>query len=465
MFKKELSQQPVYSKGHDLLRKYAFYVLIFFCIFIPFRSPIADLTFSGIKAITDLLTLSVLAWFAVDSRLHLRFRLQDFLFLGFLGLSFISTVLVNDRSIGVFIYQVRSIGIYYIFYFCIRNFGYGKKEFLSILRVLQWVSVALMSLGIIEKITAKTFLFPDSVANAILYPSNFTRVYSMFYNPNTFGLFIIMTILLSWTAHLFLGHRTNIAIYCVLFLSLWLSMSRSSLIMVVLIALVFLAYILLTRQFGQKWLTILKTSAAVVLVVVCASTLVDLGSQYYYDKYIVTHLVDSPPAAGDSLDVDFLDRLDEVNSDTIVDNSSSDGRLFSVVTSLKVMRDYPLVGAGFGSYGSAASLAYGSHIAEDYKLSPSFYSDIEYAKLVAENGILGTLLFIAFLLTILYENRTSFFKVALCFTIMWFGLFYNIFEVQIGSMLLWSFLSMDVDHTFKCLGKAKANIDTDSTMD
>lgn len=455
MFK---NQDNSLSKGHELLKKYAFFVLIFFCIFIPFRSPISDFTFSNVKALTDVLTISVLLWFVIDSKLRLKFRLQDFLFLGFLGLAFISTVFVNNSSISVFIYQVRSIGMYYIFYFCIRNFGYGKKEFITILKVLQIVSFTLLALGIVEKISSKTLFFPESVSNAILYPSNFTRVYSMFYNPNTFGLFIIMTILLSWTAQLFLEHRTNIVIYCALFLSLWLSMSRSSLIVICFMAFVFLGYIVLTRKIKENWLQILKTSAIVVVVVFLANLLINWGTHQYYTEFIATHRIESAPVAGSSLDLDFSDRLDEVNSDTIVDNSSSDGRIYSVKTCFKVLKDYPLVGAGFGTYGSAASLVYGSPIAKDYKLSTTFYSDIEYAKLLAENGILGTLIFVAFLFAVLWDNRKSFFKIILCVTIAWFGLFYNIFEVQIGAMLLWSTLSFNIDNTLFFLKKAEPKV-------
>ena len=387
----------------QLLKQVSFYILLFFCIFIPFRNPIADLTTSGIKIITDLLVVAVFIWYSFEIRLRYKFYVQDFLFLAFLLVAFISTVFINHNGIGTYIFQVRSIGIYYIFYFLIRNFGYGKDHFIKVVRVLQYVSIPLFALGLVEKITSKTVLFPSSVADGIIYPSNFSRIYSMFYNPNTFGLFIMLTLFLTWIARIYFNEKTNIAFYCILFASLWFTMSRSSLIITAVISVAFLIFLIYNKRIKILYKTILK-SAAIVLAVVIA---LHFG-------------VTSDKAA--------------------VDSSQQDGRLFSLKTSLKVMKDYPIWGAGFGSFGSAASLNRESALIEKYGLFEGFYSDIEYAKVFAENGILGTALFFAFLISILIKNRKNFFKLFLCFIIGWFGFFFNIFEVQIGAMIFWSML-------------------------
>ena len=53
------------------LKKAGLALLIFLCLFIPFRTPLSDLTFSGIKAIPDFLIVCLAAWYAVAVRFRL----------------------------------------------------------------------------------------------------------------------------------------------------------------------------------------------------------------------------------------------------------------------------------------------------------------------------------------------------------------------------------------------------------
>lgn len=425
----------------ERLKKVSFYVLLIFCVFIPFRNPIADLTVSSVKMITDILILGVFVWYSIDIRFRYKFYLQDFFFLAFLLVAFISTVFVNHNGLGTYIFQVRSIGAYYLFYFVIRNFGYGKEHFLKVVQVLQIVNIPLFALGIIEKVTSKTVLFPSSIADGILYPSNFSRVYSMFYNPNTYGLFIMLTLFLTWIARIYFNKKTNIAYYCIFFGALWLTMSRSSLIMVGVISVAFLVFIIYRRRLKELYKTILKSAVIIAVVIACLHFGLNWGANQYYQHFLASSHGNT--SIQNSLDLNFVDRLNEASDQQIVTSSQQDGRLFSLKTSLQVMKDHPIWGTGFGSFGSAASLNRESAIVEQYGLFQGFYSDLEYAKLFAENGILGTALFFAFLISILVKNRKSFFKLFLCFVIGWFGLFFNIFEVQIGAMIFWSMLGFE----------------------
>ena len=178
------------------LKKAGLALLIFLCLFIPFRTPLSDLTFSGVKAIPDVLIVCLAAWYAVAVRFRLRFTIHDVLFLAFDAVAFVSTVFINDLGIGLFLYQTRAIGIYYVLYFVLRNFGFGQKELVPITRTLQAASVPLFVLGVIEKVFSKCILFDTDFASG-LDRINYARVYSMFYNPNTYGLFLVFTILLS----------------------------------------------------------------------------------------------------------------------------------------------------------------------------------------------------------------------------------------------------------------------------
>jgi hypothetical protein len=56
----------------------------------------------------------------------------------------------------------------------------------------------------------------------------------------------------------------------------------------------------------------------------------------------------------------------------------------------------------------------------------------------------GFVLFLAFLLCTLWYHRRNLLKVVTCVIIAWFGVFYNILEIQMGAMLLWTILSLDL---------------------
>ena len=67
------------------LKQAGLILLLFLCVFIPFRQPLADLTFSGVKAVPDVLILCLAAWYVVSVRFRLRFQWNDLLFLAFEG--------------------------------------------------------------------------------------------------------------------------------------------------------------------------------------------------------------------------------------------------------------------------------------------------------------------------------------------------------------------------------------------
>ena len=86
------------------LKKAALGLLLFLCVFIPFRTPLSDLTVSAVKAIPDVLILFLAGWYAVAVKFRFRFTLHDLLFLAFLAVGLVSTVLVNGNGVGLVVY-------------------------------------------------------------------------------------------------------------------------------------------------------------------------------------------------------------------------------------------------------------------------------------------------------------------------------------------------------------------------
>lgn len=427
-----------------LLKKVTYYFMIFLCFFIPLRSPIADLTFQGIKAIPDVIIVLLAFWYVISIRFRLKFKMYDIFFLAFLGTAFISTVFINDVGLMPYIFQVRSIGIYYILFYIARNMHFGTKEYIKLVRSLQIVALILFVFALIEKVSSKTLLFPIELAESIVSSTNFARVYSLLYNPNTFGLFIVLVLFASICIDFYCNVKTNVFIYISFAVSIFMSMSRSTLIILFVGLALILLQLILDKKLAKMWKNLIKKVVVIVVSMVLIVGATNILSNVYYENVILKSDKISQQQqgqVGNSLGVSTGDRLSEMGTSDMYVSSSVDGRIFSVTKSIEVFKDHPIFGTGFGTFGSSASMNYEPEIYEQYDIPFPFYSDIEYAKILAENGIVGVVLFAAFLLSILWFYRKDHFKLLICITIGWFGCFFNIFEVQIGAAFLWMTLS------------------------
>ena len=423
-----------------LLRKVSFLLLGFLCVFIPLRSVLELYISPYVKVIPDILIVLLFIWYAINIRFRFRFLLHDWLFLGFLALGIISSVLINHTEIAPVIFHIRSIGIYYVLYFVIRNLDFGCNEFCRMVTILQIVGIVLFVFSAIEKVSSKTVLFPQSVADGILYASNFSRVYSLFFNPNTYALFLDFVIFLSIFRRISYGVKTSPIVYGILVASLLLSVSRAGIIIMVVGMIAVGIYMVVKHR---KELPYKKILLSLVLVFVIGSVGyfgAQVGSTLYHDKVLAHSEKDNDKIIG-SVEVDPFDRFDNTLSEVELEQSGTDGRIFTVKKGLEIVQDYPILGTGFGTFGSGASMNFKPAISEKYDLPYPFYADNEYIKVLVENGVLGALVFVAFLGSILFYYRKDWAKILLCVMFGWFGIFYNVFEVQIGAMLLWSSLA------------------------
>lgn len=466
------------SDRESFLRRLGSYLVAFLCVFVAFRSPLAELTTSAIKIIPDVLIIAFFIVYSISIGFRYKFKAYDFLFLGFLVVGFVSTVIVNRAGsyggLYNFLFQVRSISVYYLLIFTLRNLKLGKKEFCRIVAVMQYVCYALLALGIIEKIFNKEYLFPQSVASGIIYADNFTRVYSMFFNPNTYGAFLAITLLVSLAKQLYFGQKNPLITYIALGISLLLSMSRSAIL--IMIPILLLCLLLAWRKnrvsgnrrnafsgkaffkgfFGTKdnansfsWKNITASVLVILVISIGAYSLIGTANSAYTQACISAGQVDN--IKDNASQMDTWDRFQEMGSDSIIEHSNANGRFFAINTGLKIFSDHPVFGAGFGTYGSAASLHAEPKIYKQYDIPFPFYADNQYICVFAETGIVGTLVFCAFLISILWVYRKNSFKMLLCITVGWLGLFYNVFEVQAITVAFWSFLAFD-DSSFARIG-------------
>ena len=422
------------------LRCAAYYLVLFLCVFLPVRSPIADVTTAVVKAVPDVLIVLLLLWYLAEQRC-LELLPQDLFFLGFLLTAFVSTCLVNHYTVFRYVYQVRSIGVMYILYYVLRDVKLTREQLIRVVQTLQGMAAVLLVFGCIEKVSMKTAAFSWDVALSIYAPDNYARVYSLFYNPNTFGAFLAFTLFLSAAKSRFWNDRTPVWVYAVLVTGLYMSMSRSSAMIAVLGLLILLAFDLKAHTLKKNALRYVRTAVVCVLCAVVISTAATAAGDRYYDE-VLSQNPDYAWLVEMKTGLSMKDRFGELG-EAYMYSGVKNLRIFFFQTGLRVYRDYPVIGTGFGTFGTSASLNYGSPLYETYGLMDGFYADDQYITILVETGTIGTILFAGFLLSILWRYRRSPFQLFCCVAFGWFGIFFTIFEIQIAAMLFWLCLSID----------------------
>ena len=455
----------------EIVNKFGKYLLLFLAIFIPFRELIALYAGSFIKFLPDVLVWGELLLVLINNKFKLNLKLYDYFFIGFIIIGFFSCLL-NSVSFLSFALQARSIGTMYALFYVIRNINIEKNDYKTIVNVLMSVNIVIIIFAILEFFTDKTLFFPKIWAENINFVSNFERTYSLMDNPNTFGIFTFMVMFLVYFANKDSFSKKYFGYYILSFLGIILSASRSTLLVVCLFIL-FLIYESIKKRscYNLLWF--------VILIVL------SFGIVYSFEKIKLkmeimnsTEIPNKKPNGNSSDCVSdgdindnivkpitpgftLLDRIKETTSGTTAANSKVNGRLYIIKKGLVIFKDYPLIGTGFGTFGSAASKMITPDIYSKYNLSSNFYSDNEYIKVVVETGIIGTIIFGLFILSLFYEffKTKSYYKLFIFIVFLFIGMFYNVFEMQVMCYVLYlSFMFLDNDYFKKEINNKKISI-------
>lgn len=433
--------QPIPQRDFPRLQKAAFALMVFLCIFIPIRSPLAELTTSAVKAVPDLLIVALFVSYLIATRFRFRLLVHDWIFIAFALVAFVSTCAVNGYSIMRYVYQLRAIALFYVLYFVLRDVRLDKKQWIRIVQTLQAMSAVLLVFAAIEKVSFKLIAFSFDVAAGIYSADNYARVYSLFYNPNTYGAFLVFVLFLSVVKHRYWGDKTHPAIYAILVAQLYLSMSRSSFMILVLGLILLIVLEIKEKNLRANIKRYAVNVVACLLCTVIISSAFSAGNRWFYNKYL-TDTEGKYALLLESMQYSMSNRFGELGKAYMYDNSHN-LRIFFFQTGLKIWDENKVLGTGFGTFGTSASLNYGSPLYEKYGLADDFYADDEYITVLVETGAIGAALFGCFLLSILWYYRKNPIKIFFCIAFGWFGIFFNIFEIQIAAMLFWTSLSID----------------------
>ena len=446
------------------------YLLLFLAIFIAFRELIALYAGSFIKFLQDVLVWRELLLVLIKNKFKLNLKLYDYFFIGFIVIGFLSC-LINSVSFLAFALQVRSISTMYALFYVLRNINIEKKDYKNIVSVLMVVDSIIIVLSIIEFFSDKTILFPKVWAENIYYASNFERTYSLMNNPNTFGIFTFMVMFLVYFINKDSFSKKYFGYYVLSFLGIILSASRSTLLVVFLFIL-FLIYESIKKRscYNLIWFIILivlsfgivysfekiKLKMEIMNIVEIPNKKPNGNSgNHIPDSGKTDNAINPPPG------FTLIDRIKETTSGTTAANSKVNGRIYIIKKGLVIFKDYPIIGTGFGTFGSAASRMVTPDIYSKYDLNTSFYSDNEYIKVVVETGIVGTIIYGLFILSLLYEllKTKSCYKLFMFVVFLFIGMFYNVFEMQVLCFVLYlSFMFLEDNYFRKEINDKKISI-------
>ena len=429
----------------DLIIKYSLIILL---SFLPLREILSLYLGNNIKLISDAIIFCLFMIILITKKINLRIKKQDIAFIIFLIIGTISTY-INGYNIYTLLLQIRSITIYYFLYFLIRNYNFKENTLKSIIKTIKTITYILFFLALIEVIFNKMILFPESWATSIKYADNYLRVYGLFNNPNTLAIFALMTFI-------FINKFSNKPDYIVnamLISLILLTMSRSTLIFLT----IYIIYYLMSNINKKK-------NIKTMLIPIILGILIMLSTSYI--KNIVDYknirqktsddeiqeILDEKYEMVESSD-SITDRFNEINNDRIIESSKYNGRLYSINKGLEIFKDHPIIGTGFGSYGSSASLVTSSKIYNKYNIPSNFYADNDYIKVLVETGMIGFLIYIIFCLTLLKYNKKEW---ILCLIFLGYGLFLNNFETQ--SLTFMFFLMLSISNNNNEIEKGKVTI-------
>ncbi len=423
--------------------------LLFLIIYVSIRPLLVEVN-SGLKLVGDLITIIAFAKLVLSSGRNWKslfsFKWFEWAFFAFLLFGAVMGLTQNVLPAAV-IFQIRTFIIMYLLYYIVSRMLLPEGWYRRFAWVTVWTGFIVSIHGLIEKLSMRQLLLPDVWKYKTLSATNAVRIYGLPGNPNSLALLLFFAIISIFFLKSVYGkekHRLFLNINLVLFLGVFiLTYSRGTWISAFIFGLI---YILTTKN----WQILKRLVLAGVASIIIIYYPVNLGV-----KYLESVGFDPPSEEPGSIGGRFGETFDEKNLALM----SESGRFFYINKGFEVFKDYPVTGAGFGSFGGSATLSYGSPIYNHYGIRSDiyggkyFYSDNQYIQVIAETGAIGVVLFAAFLLMMLAmfwkERKTVFGKFMIAF---WFatgvsGLYYNIWELKMYTMFYFLILGTFASHT------------------
>lgn len=455
------------------------YFISFLILFIPLKDMIAEYTINYVKMIPDIFIIIMFIYILVTRKQNIKMDKTDIVVLIFIIFSFITSVLLNKRNMISYIFEIRALFLYYSLYYSLKHIDKKNVNYDKLLNVLEFMIILLSVFAIIEKIFNKTILFPHNWAMSITSPNNFPRVYSLLKNPNTFAFFNFLSFVILTLNYKKCNKTLFVFILCLIFNNLWFCSSRSTLLIMgtYCILMLILNYKKIFNKINVKiCLCVVLLSFALISSTSSLTSYLNVEFVRNNSTQMNPDTVQDEPQKPDKNQNDKIpnssNQQENINGngdnkqDTVIIepekkgslllriknvlngkqfiNSKIDGRLYKISKGIQIFKDNMFIGSGFGTYGDAASLTFMSKdVYKQYKIPSRFYADNFYMVILVETGILGILQFTIWMLFLFQKIWNCKYKVISLCSVLLFGFFTNVFEIQIVNLLLILILMMN----------------------
>ncbi|MDM5157040.1 O-antigen ligase family protein [Bacillus sp. DX1.1] len=400
--------------------------IAYLLLFIPMR-PFLVVYNAGLKFIGLLIIISLLCKLFLQYRHSISklfsfhyFEIAYFLFCLFgaiLGF-------VNDVSLMAIMMQLHTLLLFYFVFYIATRISFHNDDLLFFAQITFITSTIISIHGLVEKLSLRSIGLPEAWKELVLAPTNKIRIYGMIGGPNELALYLTLAFLVSLYLLRNTSKQMKYLIYTGLTLiatTLWLTYSRGAFLIIIIFLIL---YIVIHRGISH-W----KSLLTIVLISFLCATGISKMTNYLEGESIGSK------------------RFSEALSKETVELSKEDGRIYYVKKALEIFQDKPITGYGFGTFGDAATQTYSSPIYEQYKITWNFYSDNQYIQILAETGIVGTILIFTFVfgvLSILWKYRNGHELSPLLLYLMVGAIvgsaFYNILEI--APFMMYFFLTV-----------------------
>ncbi|HET7580158.1 MAG TPA: O-antigen ligase family protein [Bacillales bacterium] len=420
--------------------------MILLFLYFPIR-PIVDEWNPALKGVGDLIIILVLIRVLYESRENWRswfdFHWFEWGYFVFCAVGAVSAYLTGV-SLTAIIFQIHAFILLYLVYYIIRRLPITKEDLTKFLWTVFLVALILCVQGLIEKISLRGALMPETWQALPLSAANRIRIYGMTGNPNALAIYLSFTFIMMMYLRKHLQGAWYWVVNCglVLFMGVWtLTYSRGTWLGTIV---VMILYLLWTRNWRFLKPFFISLVIGVLLITIPANLIVGQIEQTQYGQQKRT-----VQSQYDQREGSFSTRMTNTFNSTDISGSIEAGRLYFIMKGFHIYPESPVIGKGFGTYGDSATLSYGSPIYDSHGIEWRFFSDNQYIEVIVETGAIGVILFAIFLLNMLYligrrRNESNLAPVLGCLLLAacLAGFYYNIWENNMFTLFYFAMLGL-----------------------
>ena len=176
--------------------KESLFLLIYY---FPIRSFLVEIN-PSLKLIGDIIIIGAFLRVVWDSRSNwkqiFRFEIFEWAFIAFLVIGAISSF-ITGVSTGAIVFQLRAFAITFLLLYVVKRLSITKSDIITFLWNTLIVALIIVVQGLVEKLSMRSALMPETWINRSLSSNNRVRIYGLLNNPNVLATFLTIATILT----------------------------------------------------------------------------------------------------------------------------------------------------------------------------------------------------------------------------------------------------------------------------